>query len=252
MLEDSTLQRNSLVAQIVQKLIQRIRNGVYPPQSQLPPENTLAAEFAVSRTTIRTAMETLAGQNLVFRRQGVGTFVSALARIRDPLDQAVLFQTMIARNGYMPGVRFLPTMIVEPTIRHLEALRALPSDRLLSLPKIFTADGDPVIYCTNTIAPRLMRNEVLAAAVAEPDITEPIFDFMERMCDVRIMFYAATLRPDLVRAIRLPDDSYPPDTPVLTIDEIAYDSDERPVLHSVHHYPGNRIDFELVRRCQLA
>lgn len=108
MIEDSALQRHSLTTQVLEKLIQRIRSGIYLPQTQLPPENALTTEFAVSRSTIRTVIEFLAAQSLVIRRQGIGTFVSALAQIRDPLDQAVLFQTMIENNGYTPGVKFLP------------------------------------------------------------------------------------------------------------------------------------------------
>ncbi len=220
-MDDSALQRNSLATQVLEKLVQRIRGGIYPPQTQLPPENTLAAEFGVSRATIRTAMEFLAAQNLVVRRQGVGTFVSALAQIRDPLDQAVLFQTMIENNGYRAGVTFLPPRLAEPSERHIEGLRATPEDRLLQLPKVFTADGDPVIYCTNTIAPHVMSEAVRTEALENPAITEPIFDFFEKRCATRVIFYVASLRPGTAATTDLTADGFAPDTPVLTIDEIA-------------------------------
>lgn len=96
-----------------------------------------------------------------------------------------------------------------------------------------------------------MNDALLAAALANPAVTESIFEFLEKRGGIRVIFYVASLSPTMVKSIQLPDNTYAPDAPVLTIDEIAYDTDERPVMHSVHHYPGKRIDFELVRRRQV-
>jgi GntR family transcriptional regulator len=59
---------------------QRILEGIYPPNSQLKPEDQLAAEFGVSRATIRQAMGELLKEGLVDRRQGRGTFVLPTGR----------------------------------------------------------------------------------------------------------------------------------------------------------------------------
>jgi GntR family transcriptional regulator len=54
-----------------------IQQGVYVQGAQLPSEPELCKLFGVSRITVRAAVELLEKENLVIRKQGRGTFVSA-------------------------------------------------------------------------------------------------------------------------------------------------------------------------------
>jgi GntR family transcriptional regulator len=64
-----------LYRQVFMMLRQRIVDRVYAPGEQLLREDGLAAEFGVSRATIRQAIGELVRQGLVDRKQGRGTFV---------------------------------------------------------------------------------------------------------------------------------------------------------------------------------
>jgi len=64
-----------LYAQVRDELIERIRSGVWKPGQLIPNEFDIAAEFGVSQGTARKAIEALASERLVLRRQGRGTFV---------------------------------------------------------------------------------------------------------------------------------------------------------------------------------
>lgn len=64
-----------LYRQVVQTLKQEIVSGVYPVDSQLPPETKLRERFKVSRHTIREALRELRDAGLVSSRQGLGTTV---------------------------------------------------------------------------------------------------------------------------------------------------------------------------------
>jgi len=64
-----------LYHQVAGILRQRIDDSVYPAGGRLLPEDDLAAEFGVSRATIRQAVGELVMEGLVIRRQGRGTFV---------------------------------------------------------------------------------------------------------------------------------------------------------------------------------
>jgi GntR family transcriptional regulator len=64
-----------LYRQVVQTLKQEIVSGVYPVDSQLPPEGVLQERFKVSRHTIREALRELRQAGLVASRQGFGTTV---------------------------------------------------------------------------------------------------------------------------------------------------------------------------------
>ena len=52
-----------------------IFSGQYKPGDLLPSEPDLIKQFAVSRTTVRKAMEMLAHDSLIVARQGIGTIV---------------------------------------------------------------------------------------------------------------------------------------------------------------------------------
>lgn len=53
-----------------------IQNGVFKPHEQLPPLLELAAQNQVAVMTIRTAMDVLSSEGLVYRVRGVGTYVA--------------------------------------------------------------------------------------------------------------------------------------------------------------------------------
>lgn len=63
-----------LYHQVFGSLRQRLLDGTYEPGQQLPTEDELAAEYDVSRATIRQAVGQLVDEGLVSRKQGRGTF----------------------------------------------------------------------------------------------------------------------------------------------------------------------------------
>ncbi len=68
---NSKLVRNpSLKDQVLRVLTERINQGIYAPESKLPPESMLSDEFGVSRATIRYAISSLEERNLILRRAG--------------------------------------------------------------------------------------------------------------------------------------------------------------------------------------
>jgi GntR family transcriptional regulator len=65
-----------LYQQIKTLLIERLQAGEWRPGEVIPSEMELAARFKVSQGTVRKAVDELAADNLLVRRQGKGTFVA--------------------------------------------------------------------------------------------------------------------------------------------------------------------------------
>jgi GntR family transcriptional regulator len=71
-----TLGFRPLYRQVKAIFVRRLMDGVWAPGAILPSEGQLAAEIGVSQGTVRKALDELAAENLVVRRQGRGTFVA--------------------------------------------------------------------------------------------------------------------------------------------------------------------------------
>lgn len=65
-----------LYQQIKALIMQSLQSGEWRPGELIPSEMELASRFKVSQGTVRKAIDELAAENLVMRRQGKGTFVA--------------------------------------------------------------------------------------------------------------------------------------------------------------------------------
>ena len=65
-----------LYQQIKTLITRSLQAGEWRPGEMIPSETELAARYKVSQGTVRKAIDALADENLVMRRQGKGTFVA--------------------------------------------------------------------------------------------------------------------------------------------------------------------------------
>ncbi|MDD5248516.1 MAG: GntR family transcriptional regulator [Rhodocyclaceae bacterium] len=66
-----------LYRQIKGLILQALEAGEWRPGEAIPSETELAARFSVSQGTVRKAIDEMAADNLLLRRQGKGTFVAS-------------------------------------------------------------------------------------------------------------------------------------------------------------------------------
>jgi len=78
-LQDPTPSFSPLYQQIKVLLMRSLQAGEWKPGEAIPSEMELAARFRVSQGTVRKAIDELAGENHLVRRQGKGTFVATHA-----------------------------------------------------------------------------------------------------------------------------------------------------------------------------
>ena len=67
--------RKKVFAQVFNEIKAAIDEGVLAPGEPLPSENTLALEYDISRSSVRTALNALEEKSLIFKKPGKGTFV---------------------------------------------------------------------------------------------------------------------------------------------------------------------------------
>lgn len=71
--------------QIRDYILDQLKKQTWKGNDQLPSENELAAQFGVSRITIKNALSSLVHEGVIYRVQGKGTFISENAQGEKPL-----------------------------------------------------------------------------------------------------------------------------------------------------------------------
>lgn len=241
------LRTDSLKSQLHQILKERILDGSYAANSQLPSESELTDEFGISRATVRSALSALETEGFIVRRWGVGTFVAEAPPIAHPISEALDFNEMIAASGFEPGVGVGRAFPVTADGTVARDLMVQEGEQVLRLEKVFTADGHPVIYVINLIPHWVLGAELAREVTRNPQITEPVYVFMEDGCGHRIDHHVATLEAQLIEEWEVPIPDKDPRAPMLVMKSIAFNGEERPIFRSLSAYPDKRVKFKLFR-----
>lgn len=113
--------------------------GDIPPDGRLPTERDLSERFRVGRRAVRRALEALAAEGIVWRRQGKGTFVG------QPPNPAATLAAEVAHEAD-PLTVMEARLCVEPSLAELCARRATAADvetmRHLARRTVASADSD--------------------------------------------------------------------------------------------------------------
>ncbi len=123
-----------LYRQVYDFLVKQIADGSWRPGAALPSEQALAARLNVSQGTVRKALDSLAVEKLVERRQGKGTYVA------EHTQERALFRFF--RLATTDGVRAIPTSAGE-TVRRRAARRD-------EIQRLTLTTGAPVVEINRT------------------------------------------------------------------------------------------------------
>jgi GntR family transcriptional regulator len=115
----------------------------------LPAERSLAAEFEVSRITVRKAIDALVQEGLLARRQGSGTFVRA--RMEKSFSKLTSFSEDMCARGLKPHSVWLKKFQGTVTPEEALGLRASPGTPVYRFHRIRFADGAPMALEYSTV-----------------------------------------------------------------------------------------------------
>ena len=142
------------------------------PGDRVPSERELMARFAVSRATVRQAIDALERDGLLERRHGSGTFV-AERRVTSRLHLASFSQDM-ARRGLVPTTQLLSAERIGADDEVAAALGLSPGAPVAHLERLRSADGRPMAYEVGDYP--LIR----LPGLLEEDLTGSVYDLLQR------------------------------------------------------------------------
>jgi GntR family transcriptional regulator len=131
-----------LYQQLQRKLREAIEARVLGPEDALPPERDLAEELAVSRITVRKAIDGLVDEGLLIRKQGSGTFVTN--RVEKNFAKLTSFSEDMRARGRKPRSVWLDRAAGTVTPGESLTLRASPGTPVYRFSRIRYADDAPM------------------------------------------------------------------------------------------------------------
>jgi GntR family transcriptional regulator len=215
-----------LHAQVEELLARSMAAGALPPGARVPSEDSLVEQYAVSRTTIRTAIQSLIARGLVEIRRGKGTFVT----------QPVITQELTELTGFVedmqalredPSARVLDRRIVaasETVARQLSLQRGTAVARIQ---RVRLADGIPLSF-DETYLPRDLENQPIFS-IPEQNYSTPLRDAEYRLA-------AVASHGTVARALGII-----PGSPIFLIERTTFSDNRRPVDYERLYYRGDHI-----------
>lgn len=136
-----------LYYQLETVLRKKIFSGDFVPGSPLPSEDALAAEYQVSRITVRQALASLEQDGLVIRQRGKGTFVSETAghfelpRFTGSIEDLVLM-------GIRSTTEVKDFSWIDPP-EHIKDKLQVGKEKVLRIEKIRSIENSPFSHVYN-------------------------------------------------------------------------------------------------------
>jgi GntR family transcriptional regulator len=233
-----------LYAQVEQALMARITDGSLGPGTRLPSEDCLVQEYAVSRTTVRAAIQSLIQRGLVEIQRGKGTFVT-LPKITQELTELTGFVEDMQTLGRKATAKVLDQQIVaasEVVARQLALPQGSP---VVRIQRVRLADGKPLSF-DETYLPKELGRKITTNNLE----TNPIFSLLEEkyntpLTEAEYRLEASCADSTVATALNIEAGS-----PIFVIERTSYSIGHRPVDYEKLHYRGDRIQFvtRLARR----
>jgi GntR family transcriptional regulator len=244
MLKSARSERKTLTEIAEQELRQAITRGTFRRGTQLPTEAELCQMLGVSRTVVREALRVLEEDGLVARRHGVGTFVRDHPILKN-LNFNFGITEMIESAGLAPGTSHLAVQSEPADQEKSEQLGVALGTPLVTVERVRTADGRPVVYSLDTLSQSLLQRVEFDPQLL---LTQSIYNILHTSLGEVIEYGIARLlsvaAPDFVsEKLKLPVNAL-----TLYIVQTDYSPNDEPLVYSREYHLPDAFDFIVWRR----
>lgn len=218
--------------------------------NKLPREEVLAEIIGVSRVTIRTALNELSTEGIIFRKQGKGTFVNTEAlEIKVKFNPALQFKDVIKDSGYEPSIELKGLDTIKCDAKLSEKLNISEGDEVIEAKKLFYADGKPCALCIDYFAKNIIdEKDFKDSSKYVNSIFEYIYDKSGKRVTwdkIEITTVTNLENEDLNRYIPFKDGEV---KSFLVLMGINYDSNDEPLVYAHEYINTDIVKFNMIRQ----
>lgn len=214
-----------LYQQIKTLILRSLQNGEWRPGEAIPSEIDLAARFKVSQGTVRKAVDELAAENLLLRRQGKGTFVATHAEEQVQYRFLRLAADPSAAQGSTQR-EFLDCRRMPAPADVAAVLQLSPEEAVVEVRRVLHFSGQPVVLDDIWLPAPLFKG-LTAERLSE--YRGPMYGLFESEFGVRMIRAEEKIRAvsadETVAALL----EVAPGTPLLSVERLAFTYNDQPV-----------------------
>lgn len=230
-----------LYLQVIDRIKKDIEQGVYKEKEKLPSEFELAKQLGVSRATLREALRVLEEENVIIRRHGVGTFVSARPMFTSGIEQLSSVTEMIRQAGRKPGTIFLSSFIQKPTEDDIKRFQCKKEEDLLIVERVRTANNEPVVYCIDKVPCKYLPKGITYE-------NESLLEILHNESNRYIAYAVTHIEPLGYHEKVSPILECEPETALLVLKQMHFDENDEPVLYSINYFKSDKFSFHVLRK----
>jgi GntR family transcriptional regulator len=237
----STPAFSPLYRQIKGLILNSLRAGEWKPGEAIPSEMDLAARFRVSQGTVRKAVDELASENLLLRRQGRGTFVATHAEQQVQFRFLKLVPDSGTRGSEGPAQRdIIECKRGRASADVARALALRTGDTVLQVKRVLSFGGSPIIL-EDIWLPASPFKGLTAERLA--NYQGPMYALFETEFNVRMVRAEEKIRALPASNLHEVLLKVKPGTPLLSVERTAYTYRDEPMelrrgyyRTETHHY----------------
>lgn len=223
--------------QQIRGLITRgLESGEWGPGDVIPSESELAARYGVSQGTVRKAIDEMAAENLLVRRQGKGTFVAT----HDDPRSFFRFLRLAANEGELKAVKSIPLECWRAKAGNdvARTLALEPGAPIIIIRRLLRFGDQPAVFDEIYLAGELFSD--LSMDILKSSVTS-LYSLFESRYGVRMIRADERLRA--VAADRVSSDllGVAEGSPLLLVERVTFTYANKPVewrrgFYSTHDF----------------
>lgn len=227
-----------LYQQIKALITQSLQSGEWRPGELIPSEVELAGRYKVSQGTVRKAIDELAAENLVVRRQGKGTFVASHHEARAHFR----FLKLMPDEGvpHQADHQYIEVKRIRAAAEVARLLDLKSGDAVVYVKRLLSFGGAPTILEELWLPGQLFKGLTMERLA---EYKGPMYGLFESEFGTRMIRATEKIRAvaadagsaDLLKVV--------PGTPLLCVDRTSYTYGDKAVelrrglyLTAQHHY----------------
>ena len=226
-----------LYLQLKNALVADINDGQHKPHERFMSERELGEKFKVSRMTVRQALTEMIREGILYTQVGKGTYVSE-AKIKQELQTLTGFTQDMAARGKVASGQVLDARIIPATLALAATFSVPMNTEFVLLSRLRLSDGIPL-----AIEEAYILNQICPGILAYDFSKESLYNVLATRYKTILVRAEQTMEAGLAtpKEAELLQINSP--APVLRIERLSYNEQNRLVEYVLSTYRGDRYKF---------